>query len=252
MPTRKKKPKPEWEGRRLFVAFPCYKTTNPATAWVLVATAMDYGKEKIRMDMELGDAMIYHARNKLTTRFLETECEWMLFLDDDIIPPIGRPEWFKYIGHLPDGYPDDIAGQNYIDRLLSHGKTIVGATYFGRQASGRPMFHAGITNYDHCMSAREMRGDLIETEWAATGCLLIHRSVFEDIKKKMPDLAPTELRDDWDFFRPTANGGEDVAFCHRAREAGHAIFVDTGVQCLHVGYQCYGAHNTKSKLEEGF
>ncbi len=34
-----------------------------------------------------------------------------------------HPEQLKKI---QDDYPDDIAGQNYIDRLLSHGKTIVG------------------------------------------------------------------------------------------------------------------------------
>jgi len=51
----------EWLGRDLFVGFPCYKQTNPVTAWCLLAMALDIGKDKIRFDMEIGDAMIYHA-----------------------------------------------------------------------------------------------------------------------------------------------------------------------------------------------
>lgn len=236
-----------WEGRKLAVLFPCYKLTNAATAWSLTALALDLGKEKAFFDMELGDAMIYHARNKLAHRFVESGREWSLWLDDDIIPPIGRAAWFKYIGRLPEDFPDAIAGQHIVTRLISHGKTIVGGTYFGRQPGGPPMC-SEMYRPDFVRDARAMKDGIRSVDWVATGALLVHRQVFLDIQAKFPDLAPDEFRKEWDYFRPTEKGGEDVAFCARAREAGHEVFVDTGLQCLHVGWACYGAHNTNVPL----
>jgi hypothetical protein len=34
--------------------------------------------------------------------------------------------------------------------------------------------------------------------------------------------------------------GEDVSFCLRAAAAGHQPFIDMGLVCGHVGYQCFG------------
>lgn len=239
------KQEPEWEGRNLAVLFPCYRLTNPATAWTLVAIALDLGKEKVFFDMELGDAMIYHARNKLATRFVESEREWSLWIDDDIIAPIGRSKWFKYMGRLPEDYPDAIAERHVVHRLIGHKKTVVGGTYFGRQPGGPPMF-SDMYRPDAVRDARAMKDGLRSMEWVATGCLLVHRSVYLDIQKKFPELAPDEHRKEWDFFLPETGKGEDVAFCARARAAGHDVFVDTGLQCLHVGWASYGAHNTNT------
>ena len=62
----------EFGGRDIMVGFPCYKTTNPVTAFALVAMALDFGRDKIRFDMSIGDAMIYHSRNMIAHKFLET------------------------------------------------------------------------------------------------------------------------------------------------------------------------------------
>lgn len=242
-------------GRRLCVLFPCYKTTNPATAWSLVAMALDFGKEKIRFDMELGDADISNARNRLASRFLETGAEWSLWIDDDIIPPIARADWFKKICSLNKDFPDHIAGQHVIHRLVHHGKKIVSGVYFGRHPAGPPIFGTGLTNIDHNKLARAMNGQLLETTWSGLGCVLVHRDVYLDIQKKYPELSPEQNpshRDQlsnkvwWDFFRKFPGRGEDVSFFERARECGHTIYVDTGLQCMHIGYCAWNATNTNN------
>lgn len=233
-----------WHGKSLSILFPCYKYTNPATAWVLTALALDLGRDKVRFDMELGDAMIYHSRNSLADRFLATDCEWSLWLDDDMVPPIGRSTWFKTIGRLPANFPEHISSQHVVERLMSHGKSIVGSCYFGRQQGGYPIF-AERAEAEPRAAAYGMRPEIRKTQWVGTGCLLVHRKVYEDIKLKMPELAPSGARKVWDFFLPTHDGGEDVAFCKRAAEAGHQVWVDTGCQSLHIGYAAYHAMYTQ-------
>ena len=268
------------EGRNLMVLFPCYKQTNAMTAWALQAIAIDLGKERVRFSQELGNAMIYQARNKLAHDFIETGAEWSLWIDDDVVPPVGRAEWFKRIGNLPPEYPDKAAGLHVVDRLLSHKKKIIGGVYFGRQRTGPPMF-AEMANPEAVAECRSFKDGIRATDWVATGCLLVHRDVYLDIRKAFPELAPeqagtkkvwkmrwgdkagkwTEANTGgkpevfekeewvagtkwWDYFKPETGKGEDVMFSYRARMAGHQVYVDTMCHSLHVGYNTFHALNT--------
>lgn len=235
----------QWESKNLSILFPTYRYTNPATAWTLVAFALDLGREKISMDMEFGDGQIDNARNLLAHRFLETKQEWSLWLDDDMVAPIGRGSWFKSICGLPPNFPDAIASQHAINRLMSHGKKIVGGTYYGRNASGKPIFAEARINPQVASDARAMKPRLVPSQWCGTGCLLVHRDVYLSIQERFPELAPTKARPVWDFFRRTTDTGEDLAFCVRANEAGYQIYVDLGLPLMHVGFCAWGPHNTK-------
>jgi hypothetical protein len=228
--------RPEWEGRDLFVAFPCYKTTNPVTAWCLLALALDLGQDKVRFDMELGDAMIYHARNRLAEKFLATEANWMLMIDDDIIPPVGRPGFTRSVCRLPATVQEQVLQRHVVHRLMGHKKTLVGGAYFGRQQAGQLMASC----LEYSSAAKAATDMVVPCDWVGTGCLLIHRSVFDAIKQKFPDLAPSQPGQPFDYFRPIGQGiGEDISFCSRARQSGHMPHIDLGLQCYHVGYQCY-------------
>ncbi|MCK9587823.1 MAG: hypothetical protein M0Q93_00505 [Terrimicrobiaceae bacterium] len=232
----------EWEGRDVFVGFPCYKQTNPVTAWCLVALALDFGREKIRFDMEIGDAMIYHARNRLAMKFLATESNWLLFIDDDMIPPIGRPGFLKEMARLPDTYPADPMGLHVVHRLMGHGKELVGATYFARHPNGRAI-NSLWQDANYLAQAVRFQDSLFPCDWVGTGCMLIHRTVFEKMMTKFPELRPANSELPWNFFQPLQDGrGEDIAFCARARECGVQPFVDAKLHAIHVGYGTYGVH----------
>jgi hypothetical protein len=234
--------KDEWQGRNVFVGFPCYKQTNPVTAWCLVAMALDFGREKIRFDMEIGDAMIYHARNRLAMKFLETDAEWLLFLDDDMIVPIGRPDFLKQMARLPDYYPREAMALNTVRRLIGHGKELVGASYFARHLGGRAI-NSLWREKTYLDRARRFQDYLMPCDWAGTGCLLIHRSVFNKIKDMFPELAPQHRDMPWNFFQPMTDGrGEDIAFCARAKACGVQPHVDTLLHAIHVGHGTYGVH----------
>jgi len=226
----------EFGGRDLMVGFPCYKTTNPVTAFSMIAMALDFGRDKIRFDMSIGDSMVYHSRNRLAEKFLQTDAKYLLMMDDDIIPCIGRPAWMRSTVQSAQNVPDLPLQRHIIHRLLNSGKTLIGGAYFGRQEGADLM----CSDQTLAESAKRYDDIVAPVNWIGTGCLLIHRSVFDDIKKKYPELATANPDAPFDYFLPmTGHIGEDVAFCHRAKEAGHQPHIDLGTPVFHVGFKTY-------------
>lgn len=226
----------EFAGRDIFVGFPCYKTTNPVTAFALIAMALDFGKDKIRFDMSIGDAMIYHSRNKIAQKFLETDAKWLLMMDDDIIPCIGRPNWMRSTVANARTLPDAPLQRHVLQRLIGANKTLIGGAYFGRQKDA-PLMCSDRTLEP---KARAYQDEVAPVDWVATGCMLVHRKVFQDIEEKFPELKSPIPNGEFDFFHPINSvTGEDVSFCKRAKQAGHQPYIDLGLPVFHVGYACY-------------
>jgi len=74
------------------------------------------------------------------------------------------------------------------------------------------------------------KGDnhLVEVDWAGIGCLMIDMDVFN--KMRFPCFY-----DKWSWERGERQKGHDMIFCQNAQKAGYRIYVDTLVQCDHVG-----------------
>ena len=226
----------EFGGRDIFVGFPCYKTTNPVTAFALLAMALDFGRDKIRFDMSIGDAMIYHSRNKLAQLFLDTDAKYMLMIDDDIIPCIGRPQWMRTTVQAARNIIDTPLQRHVLHRLIGSGQKLIGGAYFGRQEGAGLM----CSSPELAPRVREYEDRIVPVEWVATGCMLVHRSVLEDIMVKFPELKPEKPGQPFDFFHPLKSTmGEDVSFCYRAKQAGHQCHIDLGLPVFHVGYKTY-------------
>jgi len=227
----------EFAGRDIFVGWPWYKSSNPVTASVNVALALDFGRDKIRFDMAIGDAKIEHARNRLAHKFLETDAKWLLMMDDDIIPSIGRPNWFRYWVQGARQILDLPLQRHVLHRLVGAGKTLVGAAYFGRQEGGALM----CSDNSLYNRAKAYEDAVVPVDWVGTGCMLIHRKVFEDIKAKFGDSLRINVPDyEIDYFRPFDSArGEDVSFCIRAKDAGHQPHIDLGLPVFHVGAKTY-------------
>lgn len=148
---------------------------------------------------------IDETRNILVEELLKSDCDWLLFLDTDVIVP-----------------PDIIM------RLLAHRKPIMSALYYTRFPPIEPAMWVG--EGDGKKSIGYVPGDIVEAQYVGMGACLIHRTVFEKISKP--------------WFRWTQgfeeNGvGEDFFFCKKARESGYHIYVDTAIVCKHeVMGQC--------------
>jgi hypothetical protein len=171
--------------KKVVVVLPWWKQVSPITAFC-VSQLMD--RRRTASMMNFGDAFIAHSRNSCVDAFLGTTCEWMLTIDDDMVVPFGNAEWFRAHSRFTD-FPEKFLGLNAIDRLIGHGKSLVGALYFGRHPEGPPVYNEG-TDPTEAAYARRAPHDLVKpTRWVGTGCMMIHRAVFEDIEKKFPRLA---------------------------------------------------------------
>jgi hypothetical protein len=173
--------------KKVMVCLPWLKQTNPITSFC-VGQLLD--KRRTAAAINFGDAFVAHSRNALADAFLASSLEWQLSIDDDMVLPFNNALWYRAHTGWKE-YPEPFASFHTIDRLLSHGKTLVGALYFGRTSPGsRPVFNEGAANKDVELDARNTpRDELRPTKWVGTGCLLVHRSVYEDIEKRFPSLA---------------------------------------------------------------
>ena len=261
------------------IALPWYKTTNPRTAFALM-TLLD--RRRMGVALDFGDAFVAHSRNKLADGFLRSKFEWCLMVDDDSVPPFGNAALYNSFTGFD--LPDEFAGAHGIDRLMSHGKTLVGGMYRGRWPHSKPIFAEGGAVQSWIESGP--KNELRPTKWVGFGFVLVHRSVFLDIEKKFPHLARKDDGTGGNWFTSSEHDlrhsvvsilqdltprhenkileqlqqavdtsnrnsnlgvGEDVQFCRRAAQAGHQCFVDLGCVVGHLGEYCYG-YGTKKKV----
>lgn len=148
-------------------------------------------------------SIIEVGRNHLVSSASMIEATHLLFLDSDIMCP-----------------PDTL------ERLLGHGKDMVGATYVMRRAPYR-LTH---TNLDgtHTLSSDSLH----EVKRLPTGCLLIDMKVFSTLGQPV-------FRVPWDEKGNYTS--EDNDFCDRARLAGYSCWLDPKLsgELKHLGQYGY-------------
>lgn len=160
------------------------------------------------------------GRNWVAATFLaETEADWLLFLDADMV------------------FEPDL-----LDRLVEAAdpleRPVVSGLYFGRSEDGTPFpqMYALVEAAERpgeVISARfeDYPKGLVEVFGAGAGCMLIHRRVLELMRERAADPV-------FPWFQETSaiNGrytSEDLTFCHRVRELGLPVYVDTRIVCGH-------------------
>lgn len=251
--------------KKIILGLVSYKDVSPVTAIALFSTVQKLG-DRVGIEWHFGDAIIENARNHVADLFMKREgAEWLLFLDDDVVPPFGRPDVTKRLCRLPDNYVERDCF--WVDELLSANKSLVGGMYFGRSVEGRPMYAEACFQSSLTENQIARNTNVITckpTDWVATGCMLIHRSVFESIQSNFPELAPsrkiyttslgTQVEYEtktWGYFNKIdPSQGEDVSFCHRAQMVGHQPHIHLGVRCQHIGMQAWNYMNVKGGMVE--
>lgn len=204
--------------RDTMILFPCERMIHQGVAVGILARLRDQNRHRFE---HVSMHFLPDARNYLVEKFLASNCEWSFWVDSDMILPSGpgHANWFiKATGATM--IPRRFAEIHAIDQLKSRGHTLIGGVYSPRQMGKRPL----IASHEPVSTAGP--SDKVEpVNWLATGCMLVHRSVYEDIGKG-----------GWfDLDRKLTKGGEDIAFCIRAKQAGHQPMLDLSVFCGHVG-----------------
>lgn len=173
---------------------------------------------------QIGDALIERARGMSATNFLRnTDADVHLSLDSDIM------------GFTKEGI------DQLCEQAVEYG--IVGAVYITR-ATARTF----PTTMFHDKTRIEFSADPtpVPVKWAATGCLAVHRRVFEKMAESLPLLHEKDgPRAFYNFYHSMEYEGdedmgrillsEDYAFCERARQAGFEIYVNPAIRLGHIG-----------------
>jgi len=185
---------------KVMIAIPVYDKIEIYTM-VDFITMVKSSKNKVKLSVIEGDGLISRVRNEFAKRFVETDADYLLFVDTDMT-------W----GTL---------GFNPLDNLISHDKDIVGGLYFTRGKTGtHPVYNPWVVG--------ELPTGIKEVNEVGTGFMLISKKCMEKIldNHKFP-------------FMPMEHNGdylsEDYAFCKRARDLGFKVFVDGKVRLGHIG-----------------
>ena len=149
------------------------------------------------------------GRNEIVSQFLSfSGCEWLWFVDTDV------------------AFDSDVLGQ-LLAAAEGGKRKIVAAPYWSIGEHDEPyctwmdVVDGALLPYYELPA-----GEIVELVACGMGCTLIHRDVFTDVAKHQ------EQEDPWVWFGhdlveldsgPT-RVGEDIAFCIRASQAGHAIW----------------------------
>lgn len=159
---------------------------------------------------------IAEARELMVKQALEAGCRYLLFLDDDVQPPMwGVRQLFYTMNQHPEG---DVA--------------VVTGVYWGKCDPTEPIIYKESGRGAHW---NWKMNDVFEIAECGAGCMLINLEVLKDMPR--PWFQFTELA--CDDFKPQEGGvcrdscSEDVHFCRLVRAYGKKILCDSKVQCLH-------------------
>ena len=140
------------------------------------------------------------ARNTLCQMTLDSDAEWLFFMDDDHV-------------FMP----------NVLNQLLSHDKKVIVPVCTTRSAPFPPVAfteRVGDDRYLPIYLPGQEESGLVEIVAAGTAGMLIHRSVLIAIGGPR-------------WFEYDA-ASEDLLFCNKAREEGFDIYVDLSVKIGHI------------------
>lgn len=146
---------------------------------------------------------IVSARNKIVEQAIKQECDWIFWIDDDMVI---RPD------------------VNLIEKLMAHNVDIVAPLFFSRCAPYIPMlfqrklFGTKYAVYDNIMDYPK---GLVKVHGIGFGCVLTKVEIF---KKLTPP-----------YFWANETFGEDLFFCENCCNNGVDIYVDTTIDVGHIG-----------------
>jgi glycosyltransferase involved in cell wall biosynthesis len=214
-------------GKSIFIALPAYDfkvSLKLAVSLARFAQAAPQHGIDIQIGSICGCSVVSRARNLLVKDMLESDCDYLIFIDSDI-----------------NFEPEDIL------RLMAWAsdpkKGIVAAV--PRTRSEDKVYIANL-DYDERNELTMNGMGLVRAERVATAFMMVRREVFVTMEAAHPDWKYYDKRSDRVLpclfdFKLTEEGyiGEDFLFCDRARELGFEVWVDPSITLGHMGVQEY-------------
>lgn len=169
------------------------------------------------------DNLISRGRNTVVKYFLESQADWLFFLDAD---QCFNPETFDALVEVADAEERPVVTGLYfaIAKVPGLLYPLPTPTVFTRKP-GEVNRYDSIIHYPPNAT--------IQVDACGAGIMLVHRSVFE----KISAIAEPGFENCWFQDRPLPDGewiGEDIDFCQKITSVGIKIFCHTGAVSPHI------------------
>ena len=237
---------------KVVIGVPCYGPQE-AEWWAQLAINTAIWSQSYELTLVVASTMATdHNRNDIAARFLKTDAEWLFWIDADTIVPAAA-----------------------LQRLMGLGKTLASGLYYGKNPPHPPIAYVK-WNKAYAPIERTQKwevGEIIPVDATGGGCLLTHRSVYEDIQGNFTVLqrdggglvpvhkndieggmdgyhphdgkvykgqlrtrmvVPTIENMKFPFFGLEFGRTEDIWFFELAARVGHKPWLDTGLECGHL------------------
>lgn len=190
---------------KILIAVPCM---DQVPAQFAQSLAVLNKVEECAVAFQMG-SLIYTSRNDLAKMAIQNECDYVLWLDSDMV---FAPDTLKKL--LENRDKADIITGIYYRRVSPYTPVLFDHLEIdGQKCTWNNIDKLPDTN------------DLFDIEGCGFGCVLTPTSVFLNVIEKFGNM-----------FAPIGNVGEDLSFCWRARQCGYTIKADPRVKCGHVGH----------------
>jgi hypothetical protein len=149
-------------------------------------------------------------RENLLRRALESNSEYVLWLDTDMMFP-----------------------STSLLRLLNHNKDVVGCNYMKRSLPLKPTAYTKNDDWDSWVPLDPKEG-LVEAESVGLGCILMKTKALKELSEPVFEFTYNSKSKDW--------LGEDFNFCKKLRKNNHTIYIDTllSSEIKHIGSYAFG------------
>lgn len=189
---------------KTLIAIPCMDQV-PALFAQSLSTMRMVGECQIAFQI---GSLIYTSRDDLARYAMKEGFDYVLWLDSDMV------------------FPEDFH-ERMFKTLTENNLDILSGIYYKRKPPYSPVIFdkmqlkGKIWDYSWL---EDVPDSLFEVGACGFGCVLLKTEVLMSVQLKHGYL-----------FHPMQNGGEDVAFCVRARDCGYKIMCDPTIVCGHVG-----------------
>lgn len=177
---------------KICIAIVTNRLIKPKTVFSLINLKVPFDKQVVVATEGYTTA---EGRTYCVVQAIKNNCTHILFIDDDMTFP---PET--------------------LEKLLSHGKAIVGVASHSRKLP----LTSTVSMYDE-----EMPKELFKCHAVGMGVALIDLKIFSEIERP------------WFKFETHENGriliGEDAWLCQQARNKGYEVYCDPTIEIKHLG-----------------
>lgn len=209
------------------VAFvmPCGGDVSPRvvqSALMMVSNAWENGIEVKQIGIT-ERTLIHSARNWLSKEFLSTDCEWLFWMDSDMILE-ARTLYvmMAYAKRLDAKFLTGI----YYQRMGAH-RPVLGVNK-ATSLNGKANLKLEDDYSFVPVAVSENATAPFQVDMTGFGCVLLHRSVYENLKYPY-------FRFLFNEDKPESYISEDTYFCAKVRKAGISIYAIPELRCGHLG-----------------